>query len=169
MSLSTCLSEICLVLTFLFSRPHPWLVEEVWAWACSWKLEVTCGCRRCRTTHLHDRFLGDAWYLYIIPNHRVPRVSKDSFGTTPLASSQETEASLWLRASVQLIFSWGPSPDVLPYPSRLVFVNFSTLKCVAEGYSAKYNHNTSELLSEKQQWAVAWSEILVPCPGIEPR
>lgn len=118
MSLSTCLSEICLVLTFLFSRPHPWLVEEVWAWACSWKLEVTRGCRRCRTTHFHDRFLGDAWYLYIIPDHGVPGVSKDSFGTTLLASSQETEASLWLRASVQLIFSWGPSPDI-PFLTQL--------------------------------------------------
>ena len=62
-------------------------------------------------------------------------------------------------------FTWYP----FPYPATLVFLNFSTLKCVAERYSAKYNHNTSESLSEKQQWAVAWSEILVPCPGIEPR
>lgn len=86
----TCLSEICLVLTFLFSRPHPgW-----WGglWLCHIHVDAVClgllleagggPDAKVQNRHFHDRFLGGAQYLYIIPDHGVPGVSKDSFGTT---------------------------------------------------------------------------------------
>lgn len=89
MSLSTCLSEICLVLTFLFSGHTPWLVGGLWA--CHIHVDVVClgllleagggpWMQRCQNRHFHDRFLGGAQYLYIIPDHGVPGVSKDSLG-----------------------------------------------------------------------------------------
>ena len=164
MSLSTSLSEICLVLTFLSSRPHPWLVEKVWA--CHTPVDVV-------SSELLLEAGGGPWKQKVqnapfpwqisggcpVPVHNPqPRgawgfqglIWDQPSGKLPGNRSQPMTQSLCPAYLLLGPFIWYP----IPYPARLVFANcFSKLNVLLRGIlqsTTMMHRNCSQRSSSEQ-------------------
>ena len=123
---------------------------------CKWKVESLTACQKFLKIpfQLLISFHEVPLLLQLPESSRMKKTTVSSCHGTLLTPEVLVSPQQW--PVVQLSGHWPSSLPFTPDTDCLHSVQLSHQGCLKTGVSAR------------QQWAMAWNDILIPCPGIEP-